>query len=125
MLFGHDLRLPCDALFSRPSDVTSSPEEYIQDLLDRFEVMRSFARERVNLATDKMKTDTTPELQNIVSKKETRWGCVIRPVEKYFQLQSPWNGPYTVLNRLNDVVVRIRDCNQKGRWTPTPFLNPF
>ncbi|GFW30419.1 retrovirus-related Pol polyprotein from transposon 412 [Trichonephila clavipes] len=29
MLFGRDLRLPCDLLFGRPPDTPSSPEEYV------------------------------------------------------------------------------------------------
>ncbi|GFX88073.1 retrovirus-related Pol polyprotein from transposon 412 [Trichonephila clavipes] len=32
MLFGRDLRLPCDLLFGRPPDTPSSPEEYVQNL---------------------------------------------------------------------------------------------
>ncbi|KFM68591.1 hypothetical protein X975_21039, partial [Stegodyphus mimosarum] len=32
------------------------------------------------------------------------------------KLQSPWDGPYTVLNRLNDVVVRIsKSSNSKPK----------
>ncbi|GFV88695.1 retrovirus-related Pol polyprotein from transposon 412 [Trichonephila clavipes] len=37
MLFGRDLRLPCDLLFGRPPDTPSSPEEYVQNLQARFE----------------------------------------------------------------------------------------
>ncbi|KFM64799.1 hypothetical protein X975_19283, partial [Stegodyphus mimosarum] len=56
MLIGRDLHLSCDFLSDRPADAPSSPEKYIQDLQARFEVMHNFARERVNLATEKMKT---------------------------------------------------------------------
>ncbi|GFU03801.1 retrovirus-related Pol polyprotein from transposon 412 [Trichonephila clavipes] len=31
MLFGRDLRLPCDLLFGRPTDTPSSPESYIAE----------------------------------------------------------------------------------------------
>ncbi|GFV53945.1 gypsy retrotransposon integrase-like protein 1 [Trichonephila clavipes] len=37
MLFGRDLRLPCDLLFGRPPDTPSSPEEYVQNLQAHFE----------------------------------------------------------------------------------------
>ncbi|KFM74899.1 hypothetical protein X975_12864, partial [Stegodyphus mimosarum] len=56
MLFGCDLRLPCDVLFGLPPDTPSSSEEYIQNLQARFEVMLNFAREQVRLAMEKMKT---------------------------------------------------------------------
>ncbi|KFM62079.1 hypothetical protein X975_25375, partial [Stegodyphus mimosarum] len=56
ILFGRDLRLPCDLLFARLPDASSSPEEYIQDLQTRFEVVHNFAQERVSLTTEKLKT---------------------------------------------------------------------
>ncbi|GFV96335.1 retrovirus-related Pol polyprotein from transposon 412 [Trichonephila clavipes] len=56
MLFGRDLRLPCDLLFGRPPDTPSSPEEYVQNLQARFEDAHNLARERINLRTEKMKT---------------------------------------------------------------------
>ncbi|GFV90829.1 retrovirus-related Pol polyprotein from transposon 412 [Trichonephila clavipes] len=42
MLFGRDLRLPCDLLFGRPPDTPSSPEEYVQNLQARFERCTQF-----------------------------------------------------------------------------------
>ncbi|GFS57320.1 retrovirus-related Pol polyprotein from transposon 412 [Trichonephila clavipes] len=51
MLFGRDLRLPCDLLFGRPPDTPSSPEEYVQNLQARFEDVHNLARERINLRT--------------------------------------------------------------------------
>ncbi|KFM56688.1 Retrovirus-related Pol polyprotein from transposon 412, partial [Stegodyphus mimosarum] len=110
MLFGRDLRLPCDLLFGRPPDAPSSPEEYIQDLQARFEVMHNFARERVNLATEKMKTRyDTRATGHRFNEGDKVW--LWNPTRRKGlspKLQSPWDGPYTVLNRLNDVVVRIR-----------------
>ncbi|KFM71818.1 Apical endosomal glycoprotein, partial [Stegodyphus mimosarum] len=109
MLFGRDLRLPCDLLFGRPPNASSSPEEYIQDLQARFEVMHNFARERVNLATEKMKTryDTRATGHRFnEGDKVWLWNPTRR---KGFspKLQSPLDGPYAVLNRLNGVVARI------------------
>ncbi|GFV74732.1 hypothetical protein TNCV_1039701 [Trichonephila clavipes] len=56
MLFGHDLRLPADLLFSRPSDAPLAPEEYIEKLQARMEEMHHLARERIGMASEKMKT---------------------------------------------------------------------
>ncbi|GFW77832.1 hypothetical protein TNCV_3404071 [Trichonephila clavipes] len=55
MLFGHDLRLPAD-LFSRPPDAPLAPEEYIEKLQARMEEMHHLARERIGMASEKMKT---------------------------------------------------------------------
>ncbi|KFM68616.1 hypothetical protein X975_08696, partial [Stegodyphus mimosarum] len=81
MLIGRDLRLPCDLLSGRPADAPSLPEKYIQVVQARFKVMHRSARERINLATEKMKTryDTRATgLLAIVSTKEIRCDCEIR-----------------------------------------------
>ncbi|GBO32286.1 Retrovirus-related Pol polyprotein from transposon 297 [Araneus ventricosus] len=56
MLFGRTLRLPCDILFGRPSDTPSSPNEYFNNLEALLESVHVFARERIKLASERMKT---------------------------------------------------------------------
>ncbi|GFV18924.1 retrovirus-related Pol polyprotein from transposon 412 [Trichonephila clavipes] len=56
MLFGRDLRLPADILFSRPPDAPLAPEQYIEKLQARMEEMHHLARERIGMASKKMKT---------------------------------------------------------------------
>ncbi|GFX41294.1 retrovirus-related Pol polyprotein from transposon 412 [Trichonephila clavipes] len=56
MLFGRDLRLPADLLFSRPPDAPLAPEEYIEKLQARMEEIHHLARKRIGLASEKMKT---------------------------------------------------------------------
>ncbi|GBM23053.1 hypothetical protein AVEN_67030-1 [Araneus ventricosus] len=56
MLFGRTLRLPCDILFGRPSDTPSSPSEYLNYLEARLESVHVFARVRIKLTSERMKT---------------------------------------------------------------------
>ncbi|GBN17966.1 Transcription initiation factor TFIID subunit 1 [Araneus ventricosus] len=56
MLFGRTLRLPCDILFGRPSETLSSLNEYMKNLEARLESIHAFARERIKLASERMKT---------------------------------------------------------------------
>ncbi|GFW88508.1 retrovirus-related Pol polyprotein from transposon 412 [Trichonephila clavipes] len=56
MLFGRDLRLPADLLFCRSPDASLVPEEYIEKLQARMEEMHHLARERIDMASEKMKT---------------------------------------------------------------------
>ncbi|GFY07457.1 retrovirus-related Pol polyprotein from transposon 412 [Trichonephila clavipes] len=56
MLFGRDLCLPADLLFSRPPDEPLAPEEYIEKLQARMEEMHHLSRDRIGMASEKMKT---------------------------------------------------------------------
>ncbi|GFS71286.1 retrovirus-related Pol polyprotein from transposon 412 [Trichonephila clavipes] len=56
MLFGRDPRLPADLLFSRPPDAPLAPEEYIEKLQVRMEEMHHLARERIGMASEKVKS---------------------------------------------------------------------
>ncbi|GFU90257.1 retrovirus-related Pol polyprotein from transposon 412 [Trichonephila clavipes] len=53
MLFGRDLRLPADLLLF---DVPLAPEEYVEKLQTRMEEMQHLIRDRIGMASEKMKT---------------------------------------------------------------------
>ncbi|KFM63613.1 hypothetical protein X975_19950, partial [Stegodyphus mimosarum] len=71
--------------------------------------MHNFAGERVNLATEKMKTRyDTRAAEHRLNERDKVWlWNATRRKGLSPKLQSSWDGPYKVLNRLNDVVVRI------------------
>ncbi|GFS58268.1 retrovirus-related Pol polyprotein from transposon 17.6 [Trichonephila clavipes] len=110
MLFGRDLRQPADLLFSRPPDAPLAPEEYIEKLQARMEDMHHLARERIGMASEKMKTRYDARATGhdfhegdkvwLWNPKRRKGLCA--------KLQMNWEGPYTVLKRLNDVVMRIQ-----------------
>ncbi|GFS58353.1 retrovirus-related Pol polyprotein from transposon 412 [Trichonephila clavipes] len=56
MLFGRDFRLLADLLFSRPPDAPLATEEYVEKLQTRMEEMHHLARNRIDMASEKMKT---------------------------------------------------------------------
>ncbi|GFT38012.1 retrovirus-related Pol polyprotein from transposon 412 [Trichonephila clavipes] len=56
MLFGRDVSLPADLLFSRPPDAPLEPEERIDKLQAWMEEMHHLARERIGMASEKMMT---------------------------------------------------------------------
>ena len=95
VLFSRELHLPCYLFFGRPLDMPSSPEEYLQDLQARFEDVHNFARERVSMATERMKTKydikaTRHEFQE--NEKVWLWNPVRRKGLSR-KLQSNWNDP--------------------------------
>lgn len=128
MLFGRELRLPCDLLFGRPPDAPSSPEDYVCELQERLECVHEFARNRINIATEKMKTryDTRATEHEFHEGDKVWFWNPIRRKGLSPKLQSNWDGPYTVLKRLNDVVIRIQKSrNSKPRVVHCDRLSPY
>ncbi|GBL91130.1 hypothetical protein AVEN_184490-1 [Araneus ventricosus] len=109
MLFGRTLRLPCDILFGRPSETPSSPNEYMKNLEARLESVHAFARERIKLASERMKTHYNSRATNHYFKEgDLVW--MYNPKQRRGpspKLQQNWEGPYTVVKKLNDVVYRV------------------
>ncbi|GFS48648.1 retrovirus-related Pol polyprotein from transposon 412 [Trichonephila clavipes] len=112
MLFGRDIRLPADLLFSRPPDAPLAPEEYIEklSLQVQMEEMHHLARERIGMASEKMKTQYDARATGHDFHEGDKVGLWNPKRRKGLspKLQMNWEGPYTVLKRLNDVVVRIQ-----------------
>ncbi|GFT48874.1 retrovirus-related Pol polyprotein from transposon 412 [Trichonephila clavipes] len=109
MLFGRDLRLPAVLLFSRPPDTPLAPEEYIEKPQIRMEEMHHLARERISMASEKVKTryDARATGHDFhEGDKVWLWNTKRRKGVSP-KLQTNWEDPYTVLKRLNDFVVRI------------------
>ncbi|GFY26680.1 retrovirus-related Pol polyprotein from transposon 412 [Trichonephila clavipes] len=126
--FGRNLRLPCDLLFGRPPDTPSSPEEYVQNLQARFEDVHHLARERINLRTEKMKTryDTKATGHQFKEGDKVWFYNPTRRKGLSPKLQSHWDGPYTILKIINDVVIRIRkSTNSKPRVVHYDRLAPY
>ncbi|GFW62307.1 retrotransposable element Tf2 protein type 2 [Trichonephila clavipes] len=75
MLFGRNLRLPADLLFSRPPDAPLAPEEYIDIFQARMEEIHQLARERIGMASENMKTrfDTGATLHDYFHEGDKVW----------------------------------------------------
>ncbi|GFY02361.1 retrovirus-related Pol polyprotein from transposon 412 [Trichonephila clavipes] len=118
----------CDLLFGRPPDTPSSPEEYMQNFQARFEDVHNLARERINLRTEKMKTryDTKATGHQFKEGDKVWFYNPTRRKGLSPKLQSHWDGPYTILKIINDVVIRIRkSTNSKPRVVHYDRLAPY
>ncbi|GBN01476.1 hypothetical protein AVEN_209205-1, partial [Araneus ventricosus] len=128
MLFGRTLRLPCDILFGRPSEMPSSPNEYMKNLETRLESVHAFARERIKLASERMKTRYDSRATDHHFKEgDLVW--MYNPKRRRGlspKLQQNWEGPYTVVKKLNDVVYRVqRSANTKPKVIHINRLAPY
>ncbi|GBN03365.1 hypothetical protein AVEN_268075-1 [Araneus ventricosus] len=128
MLFGRTLRLPCYILFGRPSETSSSPNEYMKHLEARLESVHAFARERFKLASERMKTrydfratDHHFKEGDLVWMYNLKLRSGLNP-----KLQQNWEGQCTVVKKLNDVVYRVqRSPNAKPKVIHINRLAPY
>ena len=111
LMLGRDLRLPVDLLTGRPNDEPlSEVTDYAIDLQEKLERVHNFARENLKLRSDKMK-----EYYDASSQEETLnegdpvW--LYNPTRKKGlspKLMRPWQGPYVIVKKINDLVYRIQ-----------------
>ncbi|GFU61182.1 retrovirus-related Pol polyprotein from transposon 412 [Trichonephila clavipes] len=112
MLFGCDIRLPADLLLSRPPDAAPlASEEHFEKLQGWMEKIYHLAtREIIGMASEKMKTRNETRVTGHdfhEGNKGGLWNPKHRKV-LFPKMQTIWEGPHTVLKRLNYVVGRIQ-----------------
>jgi hypothetical protein len=56
LVFGRELRLPCDLLFGEPADKERPTTDQAADLVDHLHDIHNYARQHLKLASDRMKT---------------------------------------------------------------------
>jgi hypothetical protein len=105
-----ELRLPCDLLFGVPPDKERPTTDCAAEIVDHLHDIQQYARRNLKLARDRMKT-RYDKLANSAGYQEGDKVWLYRPTctkGKSPKLQSSWEGPYKVVNRINDVVYRIQ-----------------
>jgi hypothetical protein len=55
MVFGSELRLPCDLMFGAPPDKDQSVTDYTAGLVERLHNVHHFARQHLRVVSDRMK----------------------------------------------------------------------
>jgi hypothetical protein len=59
LMFGRELRLPCDLLFGVPPDKEMPTTDYATDLVDHLHDIHNYVRQQMKLASDLLKLGTT------------------------------------------------------------------
>ncbi|KAJ8912333.1 hypothetical protein NQ315_005938 [Exocentrus adspersus] len=91
VVFGAELRLPIDLISDRPKK-EEGVNNYISHLQDRLKLTHAEVRQKMRIEIG--------EKVWLYNPKRTKG--------KSPKLQKSWEGPYTVVTRLNDVVYRIQ-----------------
>ena len=111
VLFGTELRLPVDLFLGRPPEETiQSASEYVNNLTEKLESMHQFTRGQLQLVSDRMK-ERYDLLQNVepLERGDAVWLHIAQCKKGLSpKLQRPWEGPYVIIKKINDLVYRIQ-----------------
>ena len=106
-----NLRLPVDLFIGRPEDEQPvHKSDYARALLSRLEKVHDYARQHLKLKSDKMKSHYDLQASGVELKEgDAVW--LYNPQRKKGvspKLSRPWQGPYIIFKKLNDLVYRIQ-----------------
>ncbi|KAJ8961686.1 hypothetical protein NQ318_021285 [Aromia moschata] len=116
---GREMKLPTDLILGRPLEENQerSLPEFVEDLRERLNRIHRFASEKLKMHSDKMKQrlDTT-STETAFKPGDAVWLYAPKRTNgKSPKLQSNWEGPYTIIKKINDLVYRIQEASR--RWS--------
>ena len=117
LTFGREIRLPADVMFGSTPDQPKATHEYVKELRKNLEEAHEVARKHLKTAQKRQKRyhdaratgnsfgigDRVWLFNSATKKGESR------------KLQSPWLGPFVILDKLSDVNYKIGAENGLGR----------
>lgn len=129
MYLGQDLRLPVDHLrgFS-PSDDIGEEENYVHKLRTRLDKIHQFGRNHLLLRSRNVKSWYDRRARQLTFEPGQKiWFYNPRRMKgKAPKLQSPWEGPRSVIKKLSDVVYCIgKSPLHKNKVVHMDRLAPF
>ena len=110
MFDDRDTTLPIDLAFDRPAEAALNVVGYANTLQGQLERVHDFTRNHLRITTDRMrqKYGSSPGCHQL-HPGDAAW--LHNPQRKQGltpKLQRPWQGPYTIIKRINDLVYRIK-----------------
>ncbi|XP_018563442.1 protein NYNRIN-like [Anoplophora glabripennis] len=113
VIFGTGLRLPIDLIINRPQQ-EESLNDYLSHLKHRIKLVHEEVREKLKMESDRMKTryDLRANSSGFQENEKVWLYNPKRTKGKSPKLQKSWEGPYTIVTRINDVVYRIQRSPQ-------------
>ena len=117
MMLGREIRLPIDLALGLPEKRQSKCEtDYAYELEKHLVETHNFARKHMQVSSDGMKT----YYDKSANFTEFSVGDIVwfhNPVRKpglSLKLQRPWKGPYVIVEKMNEVLYKIKD-NPRGK----------
>uniref|UniRef100_A0A665WFN6 Integrase catalytic domain-containing protein n=1 Tax=Echeneis naucrates TaxID=173247 RepID=A0A665WFN6_ECHNA len=113
LMFGRELRTPVDLVFGAPPEpeIAGGKEmDYFRRLKDRLQVVHDYTRQAQANSGIRQKRayDTRCQGQDFIPGDKVWIYCPVRKKGVSPKLRSHWQGPGEVLDRLSEVVYRVR-----------------
>ncbi|KAJ8912158.1 hypothetical protein NQ315_006122 [Exocentrus adspersus] len=127
VVFGAELRLPIYLISDRPKE-EEDVDNYLSRLQDRLKLTHAEVRQKMRIESDRMKTryDLRASTGGFQVDEKVWLYNPKRTKGKSPKLQKSWEGPYTVVTRLNDVVYRMQKNPQaKMKIVHIDRLTPY
>ncbi|KAJ8933607.1 hypothetical protein NQ318_002770 [Aromia moschata] len=104
---GREMKLPTDLILGHPLEENQerSLPEFVENLRERLNRIHRFASEKLKMHSDKMKQRlVTTSTETAFEPGDAVW--LYAP--KRTKGKSNWEGPYTIIKKINDLVYRIQ-----------------
>lgn len=128
VLFGRELRLPCDLQFGIKPGEDVAGEDYVSKLRAKMEDIHERVRSNIQSASDRMKENYDVKADDR-QYQEGDFVWLYNPQRRRGlspKLQRSWEGPYSIMKKINSVVYRIKKCpNGKPRVVHFNRLAPY
>ncbi|KAJ8939291.1 hypothetical protein NQ318_008281 [Aromia moschata] len=104
---GREMKLPTDLILGRPLEENQERflPGFLEDLQERMDRIHRFAREQLKIHSDKMNQHLDTHQQRLRLSLVMQYGCTPQKGRKE---KSNWEGPYTIIKKINDLVYRIQ-----------------
>lgn len=110
IIFGRELRLPCDLAFGSRPEENLAGEDYVTQLRQQMDEIHETVRSNIQDTSERMKEryDIKAD-QGGYHPGDLVWLYNPQRRRGYSpKLQTSWEGPYEVVTRINDVIYRIK-----------------
>jgi transposase InsO family protein len=115
LMMGHEIRAPIDLIYGSPEDErTENLPQYVQDFQRSLEEVHEFAREHLTRNYYDMEKRYNAN-SNAYTLEEKSLVWLYNPRKKKgrtLKLTRPWEGPFVIVKKLNDLVYRIQRNKQ-------------
>ena len=131
MLFGRQIKLPVDLMFGTPeTEGITCQSQYVNDLRLRLENCYRMARENISLEQLRQKSQyDKKQAGSVFQIGDLVW--LYNPVKKTNRgsrkLYRPWQGPFKIIEIVNEVTYRVQQVSRPHRKSVVHFdrLKPF